>query len=79
VKHTAATCALMSKQRKGVPRGPYKTSHLIEQIDDNGVVAVFQTLTQAIVQFNGRARTHIWECCVGKRKHAKGFTWRYVT
>lgn len=78
-KHTQASKDLMSRQRAGVPRGPYVTSKLIEQLDRSGnVIATFRTLTEACMQFNGRGRSHIWSCCVGKRKHAQGFRWRYV-
>jgi len=77
-KHSETSKQKMSVQRRGVVRGPYSTSKIIEQIDESGcTVATFRTLNEACSQFAGRGRSHIWECCVGRRKHARGFTWRF--
>jgi hypothetical protein len=43
-RHDVAARAKMSQQRRGVPQGPYKTSKLIEQVNEKGeVIATFQT------------------------------------
>lgn len=51
-------------------------SKIVLQIKDGVIVAEFYGLREAAESIN-KGASHIVECCVGKRKRAYGFNWKY--
>lgn len=49
---------------------------IVLQIQDNMIVAEFYGLREAAESL-GKGVSHIGECCVGKRKRAYGYKWKY--
>lgn len=61
----------------------YKICKKVEQInvDTGDVIETYASITEAVKELGlpDGTRTHISECCKGKRNHAGGFAWKYVT
>jgi len=75
--HTLEACNKMSKTRIG-QRCPWKWVSVQQLNDANEIIATYPSMKDASVAVGG-GHSHIWACCAGKRKHAKGFKWRYAT
>jgi hypothetical protein len=76
-KHTAESKLKMSETRKGM-RYP-KRWKKIEQLDDQECVIATHYSFDDAAKAAGGGRSHIWECCQGKRKKTRGFAWRYAS
>lgn len=63
------------KISKNNSNNPYK----INQYDKNGnYINTFDTAKDAALSLNKDRSNHISECCIGKRKSAYGFIWKYA-
>lgn len=74
----------ISEAQRGISRGPYseetkrKKSIPVAQLTKKGeLIVIFYGATEAERQ-TGIAHQSINACCIGKRKSAGGFVWKYV-
>lgn len=73
--HSEQSRLKMSKTRTGLARPSTRVA--IDQFDCEGnFIAVHYSFSSAADAVGG-GRSHIWECCNGKRKSARGFMWKY--
>lgn len=50
----------------------------VQQLDSDGnVVAEYKCVVDASLAVLGNKKSHISDCCMGKRKHCGGYEWRY--
>lgn len=57
----------------------YVKRRKVLMLDDNfNIIKEFNSITEAFEHFNMKYRGSITEVCEGKRKHFKGYRWKYV-
>lgn len=78
--HTKESLELMSKNRTGLLKGADSpVSKKVVRISENtGEIKIFDTVTEAAEKSNAQ-RSHIALVCKGKRKHAGGYKWLYLS
>lgn len=51
----------------------------VNQYSKDGIfIKQFNSISEACKELNYKSIAHISQCCKGKRKSAKGFTWKYA-
>ncbi len=79
-------CAKTSRMHKGYfwryadgnSQASYKKTR-ISRTDSDGLIVVFNNLTEAADLTDGASKGHISSCCTGKRATHAGYTWNHVS